>query len=358
VSDIPRLSPAQVAERSAHGVDEGAFDAPTPSVDPSAPDVLTVIDLDGPAAADPSAVAATLRDSARLLVGVTRRGLGAEGAALAEAMTLTLSAVPQDRRASVCVADTEAALERLTAAVDAAPRAALALAGTLRLTAAVPVRDALIAESLAYSALLAGPEFAAWRAARPVRREPPVPSDAVALERDGDTLRITLNRPDRRNALGHGLRDALIEALELVRADPTIRTAELRGAGPSFCSGGDLDEFGTAADPATAHMVRLSRSAGWLVHRCADRVQARVHGACVGAGVEVPAFAGTVVADPGAWFMLPELGLGLIPGAGGTVSLPRRIGRWRTAWMALTGDRIPARQALGWGLVDRIERHV
>jgi enoyl-CoA hydratase/carnithine racemase len=68
----------------------------------------------------------------------------------------------------------------------------------------------------------------------------------------------------------------------------------------------------------------------------------------------VPAFAGTVIADPGSWFRLPELGMGLIPGAGGTVSLPRRIGRWRTAWMGLTGARVTAAQALEWGLVDSV----
>ncbi|NUU22677.1 MAG: enoyl-CoA hydratase/isomerase family protein, partial [Streptomycetaceae bacterium] len=212
---------------------------------------------------------------------------------------------------------------------------------------------ALAAESLAYSALLAGPEFAAWRAAHPPRPEPPVPDDAVLLARDGDTLRITLNRPDRRNALGHGLRDALIDALEVVAADPALR-AELRGAGPSFCSGGDLDEFGTAADPATAHVVRLARSAGLMVHHLRDRVTPHLHGACVGAGIEVPAFAATVVADPSAWCQLPELSLGLVPGAGGTVSVTHRIGRWRTAWMVLTGARVPAEQALGWGLFDRI----
>jgi enoyl-CoA hydratase/carnithine racemase len=79
-----------------------------------------------------------------------------------------------------------------------------------------------------------------------------------------------------------------------------------------------------------------------------------VHGACAGAGVELPAFAGRVIADPGTTFLLPELAMGLIPGAGGTVSLPRRIGRERTAKLALSGEPIDAKTALDWGLVDEL----
>ncbi|RIL07464.1 MAG: enoyl-CoA hydratase, partial [Proteobacteria bacterium] len=85
-----------------------------------------------------------------------------------------------------------------------------------------------------------------------------------------------------------------------------------------------------------------------------DRLEAHLHGACIGAGVELAAFAGRVVARADAWFALPELSMGLVPGAGGTVSLPRRIGRQRTAWLALSGARLDARTALGWGLVDEL----
>ena len=80
-----------------------------------------------------------------------------------------------------------------------------------------------------------------------------------------------------------------------------------------------------------------------------------MHGACVGAGTELPAFAAHVLARPDATFQLPEVPMGLIPGAGGTVSLPRRIGRQRTAYLAITGSAIDAATALAWHLVDRIE---
>jgi len=80
-----------------------------------------------------------------------------------------------------------------------------------------------------------------------------------------------------------------------------------------------------------------------------------VHGACIGAGTELTAFAGTVVADDESYFQLPECRFGLVPGAGGTVSVLRRIGRQRTAWMAITGERVEAKTALRWGLIDAIE---
>jgi enoyl-CoA hydratase/carnithine racemase len=79
-----------------------------------------------------------------------------------------------------------------------------------------------------------------------------------------------------------------------------------------------------------------------------------VHGACVGAGVELPAIAAPLRAREDARVLQPELSMGLVPGAGGTVSLPRRIGRQRTGWLALSGARIDARTALRWGLVDAI----
>lgn len=332
---------------------------------PRADDVLTLVDLDS-GTHHPDAVAQALASSTRLTVGIATRPWDGALQPVVDALSLTLClpSISAPGRAHVAAPAPGAAAAEIAAAVDRTPRAALALGNVLRINAtlldapgttlAQGVMDAVATESLAYSALLAGPEFAAWREARPARPEPPVPSDAVLLEREGDLLRITLNRPDRRNALGHGLRDALIDALDVLAADPAL-LAEIRGAGPSFSSGGDLDEFGTAADPATAHVVRLARSAGLRVHRDRERVTPYLHGACVGAGIEVPAFAATVVADAEAWFQLPELSLGLIPGAGGTASVTLRIGRWRTAWMVLTGARLTARHALAWGLVDRVD---
>ena len=79
-----------------------------------------------------------------------------------------------------------------------------------------------------------------------------------------------------------------------------------------------------------------------------------LHGACMGSDIELAAFTDTVMAAQDAQIALPEIGLGLAPGAGGTVSLPRRIGRLRTAWLAFSGCTIDAQTAHAWGLVDEL----
>lgn len=301
-----------------------------------------------------------VRDSGRIVVGVGRGPLPASVAPLLTTLDFTLLEGPApdgaDLRTCVPVADADAATDRLSQSVRHAPLAALTLAGLLRVTERLPVHEGLAAESAAYSTLLAGPEFTAWRNGRP-RRPLPRTDEPVLVHRDGGLLRIELNRPRRHNAFSAALRDGLVEALEIARLDDTVTAVELTGRGPSFCSGGDLDEFGTAADPATAHILRLRQSAGAAVDRCRERVHARLHGACVGAGIEVPAFAAHITAHPDTFFQLPELAMGLIPGAGGTVGVTRRIGRWRTAWLALSGHRLDAMTARDWGLVDDLADH-
>lgn len=245
-------------------------------------------------------------------------------------------------------------LEAIAATVAAAPLASVTLAGLLELTADASVEAGLVAESLAYSMLLASPEFAAWRD-RTLVGAVPADDEPVLLDRVGDLVTITLNRPARHNAFGRAVRDGLLAGLEVAAADPTVKV-KLVGNGRSFCSGGDLDEFGTATDVATAHLVRLRQSAAYAVHELRDRVHVVVHGACIGAGVEVPSFAGRVGARDDAYFRLPELGMGLVPGAGGTVGITRRIGRWRTALLALTNRPIDVATALDWGLVDERAR--
>ena len=244
-------------------------------------------------------------------------------------------------------------LVALGSAIEARPLASVALALLLRGSQGRSIGEGLVAESAVYSMLQAGPEFARWRGAHEARERRPDDEQAVLVRRDGNELTITLNRPAVHNAFSVAMRDQLIEALGVAEADRSLRVV-LKGAGPSFCSGGDLEEMGTRPDPATAHLIRLQRSVGRILASMADRVEVHLHGASMGAGIELPAFVNRVVAHPDSTIGLPEVDLGLIPGAGGTVSIARRAGRHRAAFLALSGRPIDAETALSWGLVDEL----
>lgn len=245
--------------------------------------------------------------------------------------------------------------EAVEAAIEANPHAAVVLAQLVRVSADLPVPDALVAESLAYGVLQAGPEHATWLAGRGRRVRRPEAEPPVSVADRGDRVHVTLNRPRLRNALDAAMRDALASTLRSLAAEDDGRSIVLDGAGPAFCIGGDLAEFGTVDDPATAHHLRMATSVGLELWRLRHRVTAIVHGPCIGAGVELAAFCERVVARPDATFRLPEVAMGLIPGAGGTVSVTRRIGRRRALWLGLTGAAIDAATALDWGLVDEVE---
>lgn len=245
-------------------------------------------------------------------------------------------------------------IDRVEENLVASPVAAITLALLLRGVEHRAGSDGLVAESASYSVLQSGPEFAAWRAANPPRIERDE-GPRVRTKRRGGTLLLTLTRPGRLNALDAQMRDELVDALALAAADPGITDVEWRGEGRAFCAGGDLDEFGSRPDPATAHLVRLQRSAGRLLAQLEKPTLTYVHGPTMGSGIELAAFTTTVVAASDTQIALPEIGLGLVPGAGGTVSLPRRIGRLRTAYLAFSGSVIGAATALEWGLVDRLE---
>jgi enoyl-CoA hydratase/carnithine racemase len=259
--------------------------------------------------------------------------------------------------ADLWIASSDEAL-RLLDRVERNPLAALLLVQVLRVIESLPMELALKVESMAYSVLQAGPEFAAWREKargdpRASVSKPDDPPLRVSVE--GNVLILELDRPGARNALDLSLRDALCEVLETALLDPDRPQILLRGLGSCFSVGGDLSTFGLFPDPARAHQVRTIRQPGLLFGRCADRLEAHVHGACIGSGIEMPAFAAKLVAHPKSFFQLPELSMGLLPGAGGCYSIGRRIGRHRLAWWVLSGRKINAQTALEWGLVDRVD---
>jgi hypothetical protein len=319
-----------------------------------------VVDLTGAAALSTSEVAAAASVMAGRLAGAV--AIMPSGstvpAQLLDAATVTVQALDgassADRRVVGCD-DLAATLQAVLAAYAQNPMASSVFVQTLRLTSQLSAEDGILAESFAYSTLLGGSEFAAWLDRRGPARPADAPAMPVLLHREADILDIVLNHPARRNAYSAALRDALIEALLVPVVDDGIRLVRLRGNGPAFSSGGDLAEFGTIGDPALGHAIRTTRSVGRLLRQLGDRIEVHLHGACIGAGIEFPVFARRVYAAPDVVIRLPEITMGLIPGAGGTASITARVGRWRTAYLGLTGHAIGAETARSWGLVDDIK---
>jgi hypothetical protein len=299
-------------------------------------DAVVVVDLDDDPGWDAPALPEALP---HVVVGTTR-----EPGAIAH---------PGAPACDVVLPPSDPDLAAVLGTVEAHPRASRALVQLLRGQPDRSLEEGLVAESRAYSELQGGEEFQRWLAGR-TRRPRADEGDPVRLDRTGDHLVVTLQRPHKRNALDAAMQQALCDAFT-VAADPGVATVELRGDGPAYSSGGDLDEFGTFESPDAAHELRLARSVGRAIAAVADKVTVHLHGACAGSGIELPAFAGRVLAAPGTTLSLPEVDLGLIPGAGGTVSLTRRVGRHRTALLALRGAPIDVATAVTWGLVDDLE---
>ena len=313
--------------------------------------MLRVVDLsnapeDGPTSSPPGVVVA---------VG-SAAAIAAAGSWL-DAATFTLTEDACADRRVVTVDSVSDALGELSSRCQRWPHASGICDDVLRaVDPRVPTLPGVVTESLAYSTLQGGPEFARWlEECGPVLRMPDI-ADPVQAHRDGDVLRIAFNRPQRHNAFSTDARAALLEALAVAQLDPSVTGIVLSGNGPSFCSGGDLAEFGTFANPASAHLARTRHSPALALDALAARLgpacRAEVHGRVLGSGLEMAAFCGWVTARADAVFGLPELALGLLPGAGGTVSVTRRIGRWRTAYLVLSGRTVDAGTALAWGLVD------
>jgi len=175
----------------------------------------------------------------------------------------------------------------------------------------------------------------------------------VAVE-DG-VATLTLNRPERWNALGVRMVDELRAALEALEAAGVARALILTGAGPrAFCSGVDLKER-SALDAAArwAHNRALNDCANQLARLQIPTIAA-LNGLALGGGCELTLACDFRIAAEHAVVGLPEVGLGIIPGCGGTQRLPRLIGPTRAKELIFTARRIGAEVALGWGLVSQV----
>ena len=176
----------------------------------------------------------------------------------------------------------------------------------------------------------------------------------ILFERRGRVAWVTLNRPDVRNAYNTEMRDDLYAALSTVRDDESFRALVLRGAGPAFCSGGDVREFGSAPSPVVAREVRWRRDVWGLLHSLRQPTIAAIHGHAAGSGLEMALLCDFRIAATDAILSLPETGLGMIPGVVGTQTAPRVIGLGRALDVVLTGRRIDAREARRVGLVGSV----
>ena len=180
----------------------------------------------------------------------------------------------------------------------------------------------------------------------------------VRLDRegpDGSVVWLTLDRPESLNALNLAMRDELWGALCLLRDDPTVRVAVIRGAGDrAFSAGADITEFGTAPSLIAAREARRLRDVWGLMAALPIPLIAAIHGYAFGAGLELSLYCDLRVASEDARFALPEVTLGYIPSAGGTQTVSRHIARSDALALAVSGEPVDAGEALAIGLVHAV----
>ena len=175
----------------------------------------------------------------------------------------------------------------------------------------------------------------------------------IDVTREGALARIFLDRPEKANALDSRLLDALAAALDALAGDENVRVVVLGGAGRTFCGGADVHELARLdAASAGAFVGRIHRACAAL-RRLPVPVVARLHGAVIGAGLELAAACDLRIAAEGTRFAMPEVRLG-IPSVVEAALLPRLMGSGRAAWLVLTGEAIDARRAYEWGLVEEV----
>ncbi|HEX8525743.1 3-hydroxyacyl-CoA dehydrogenase NAD-binding domain-containing protein [Allosphingosinicella sp.] len=171
----------------------------------------------------------------------------------------------------------------------------------------------------------------------------------ISTRKHGDVLIVTSNNPPV-NALGHAVREGLVKAIEQADSDDDVKAVVIRCEGQTFFAGADISEFGT---PKSFQPPMLPQVVD-IIENCTKPVVAAIHGTAFGGGLEVALASHYRVAVPSAKLGVPEVKLGLLPGAGGTQRLPRAAGVSKALEMAATGNPISAKEACGVGLIDRL----
>jgi enoyl-CoA hydratase/carnithine racemase len=170
---------------------------------------------------------------------------------------------------------------------------------------------------------------------------------ALDIQIDAAVARVTLNRPDKRNAINDEMRVELTDAFARFDADTAVRVVVVTGAGPAFCAGGDLSAVMIPPDPTRMRIVEP-------LDRFAKPVIAAINGLAYGGGLELALACDIRIAVTTARFALPEVRIGSMPGSGGTQRLPAVVGPTLAAQMILSGEPIDAARALAAGLVSEL----
>jgi enoyl-CoA hydratase/carnithine racemase len=179
--------------------------------------------------------------------------------------------------------------------------------------------------------------------------------DTIIYEKKDGTALVTLNRPQALNAYNVKMRDELYEVLGAIRDDPGVEVIILKGAGEkAFCAGADLTEFLTAPPPVFARQARFERDVWGLFLGIDKPFIAALHGYVLGSGIEMALCCDIRLASDDARFGLPEPGLGIIPAAGGSQTLPRTIGAAAALEMLMSGRWLTAAEACKLKLVNRV----
>lgn len=179
--------------------------------------------------------------------------------------------------------------------------------------------------------------------------------EVIIYEKRDQVAYITLNRPKALNAYNIKMRDELYEALGAIRDDDEVRVAILKGAGEkAFCAGADLSEFLTAPPPVFAREARFARDIWGRFQSISKPFIAAMHGYVLGSGIEMSLYCDIRLCSEDASFGLPEVGLGIIPAAGGSQTLPRVIGRANAHDILMSGRWIKADEARRMKLINRV----
>ncbi len=179
--------------------------------------------------------------------------------------------------------------------------------------------------------------------------------ETIIYEKSGGVARIMLNRPKALNAVNVRMRDELYEVLPAIDDDPDVMVAIITGAGDrGFSAGADITEFGTAPSQAIARSVRWERDLWGRFLGVSKPLIAAIHGFALGAGVEMSMCCDIRIASEDARFGLPEVGIGMVPTAGGSQTMPRLMPPGRAVEPVLTGEIMDAAEALRIGVVHRV----